>query len=160
MRTKPTTHWKRLSDYAERDLALYRAFDAVRRHWTMAGHEFTTRELIEYVISHCRTRFFMCYDRAVRVARECRSSQITVGVSPLRQTMWREFLEQVEQHRASHSKATLHEAVAHVLAYGWASRFYISYHWAKHVIEGIRRLPYSERRRLLAARTDPQALRG
>lgn len=160
MRTKTTIQFTTLGDYAERDLSLYRTYCDERRRWLAEGRDFTGRELIEHVIKHCPSRFFMSYDRAIRVALRCRSEQITVGISPLKRLMWREFLQQVEQYRQLHPRATLHRAVAYVLAFGWASRYYISYDWAKHVIGSIRHLPLDERRRLLGSPSLAAAQRG
>ena len=118
----------------QRDARLWRDYYNTRNNWYESHRIFTEKELINHVITHCQPPYHLTYDYAYRIAKVLLNEHRNPSVLSLKQQMWYEFAGQVKNYLQRHPNSALETAVSEVLANCRASRYFISYHTARRVI--------------------------
>ena len=121
----------------ERDRELIAFYKQTLKQWLNAKKEFTKRELIEYVITHGKPRYHLGFDYSLRMIKTVLKLEIPPAKPTLHQQMWIEISSKVDKTLKKHDKMNWHQALAEVLAFNRASRFFISYQYAKRIINEI-----------------------
>lgn len=118
----------------QRDAQLWRDYYNTRNNWYDTHRIFTEKELISYVITHCRPPYHLTYDYALRIAKILLNKQQNPSLMTLKQQMWYEFTGLVKDYLQRHPKSEIETAVSEILAHCRASRYFISFHTARRII--------------------------
>lgn len=90
------------------------------------GESVNRKKIVERVIFESKPRFHVSYEHAYKVLSSIRNHGVGGFKLTLRQEMWRELLELVEEEMRARPYLNMGDALSRVLAEKRASRFYLS----------------------------------
>ena len=129
---------------AMRDAELLRDYREKLAEMMRSGKEINRREVVREVIASGKPRYYLKFEQAYNVITHIHSHGVTGRKLSLKQQMWMEIYEKVQQEIAAHEGLVLHEALARVLYSGRASRYYISLNYAYRYIYCVQREAYKK----------------
>lgn len=124
-----------------RDKELYSNYCRIRKVWIDEGKSFSRKEILVYVLENCQPRYHFTFDYARRLIR-CFGEPVKLkSGATLHQQQWNEISNKVHEYRTKFPRKSLSDAVQEVLAFGRASKYFITYNYAKRIIYEMDKKP-------------------
>lgn len=121
----------------QRDRELCRDYRNTKERWIKEGIKFSDKELLMYVLENCRPHYHFSFEYARRMLKSVGIDGLCLCKSTLHQAMWQEIAEKVKLLCARFPKKTLTGALSEVLADERASRYFLTYNYAKRIVNEI-----------------------
>lgn len=127
-----------------RDAELLRDYRAKLEETMRSGKPINRREIVREVLESGRPRYYLKFEQAYNVVTRMHSRGVTGRRLTLKQQMWQEIYDKMQQEMAANAGMVMHEALARVLYSGRASRYFISPGYAYRYIYGVQREAYKK----------------